>query len=95
MDKVEARNLLAQQLASYRVLPYRDLVKLVGANATVEVRGPSGVEYQIEIEVMWDSPREKVNIRVMGTIDDGRLPGALLPLCGSFVLSPDGRFVEE
>jgi len=95
MDKAEARNVLARQLASYRGRPYHDMVRLVGTNSTVEVRGPSGAEYQIEIDVMWDSRREKVNVRVMGAIDDGRLPGALLPLCESFVLTPDERLLGE
>jgi hypothetical protein len=95
MDKIEARAVLSQQLASYRERTYGDLVKLVGANSVIEVGGPSGAEYQVEIEVMWDSPRDKVNILVLGAIDDGRLPGALSPLCDSFILSPDGRFVGE
>ena len=95
MDRTEARAVLAQQLASYRGRAYGDLVKLVGTNSAVEVRGPSGAEYQIEIDVMWDSPRDKVDVRVMGAIDDGRLPGALLTLCDSFIVTPDGRFVGE
>jgi hypothetical protein len=44
---------------------------------------------------MWDSQREKLNILVTGAIDDGRLPGALAPLCDSFILAPDGTFVGE
>jgi len=95
MDKSEARAVLAQQLAVYRGYSYGDLTKLIGTNSAVQVSGPSGAEYQIEIDVMWDSPRDKVDIRVMGAIDDGRLPGALLPLCDSFILAPDGKFVGE
>ena len=95
MDKTEARAVLARQLASYRKRAYGDLITRVGTNSTIEVRGPSGAEYQIEIDVMWDSPRDKVDIRVMGAIDDGRLPGALSPLCDSFILAPDGKFVGE
>ena len=91
MDKIEARAVLAQHLARYRARAYSDLVKLLGTNSVAEVRGPSGAEYQIEID--WDS--DKVNLRVMGAIDDGRLPGALLPICDSFILAPDGRFVGE
>ena len=95
MDKNEARALLTQHLTSYRQRTYDDLVRLEGTNSVIVVCGPSGTEYQIEIEVMWDSPREKVNILVMAAIDDGRLPGALSPLCGSFILAPDGTFVGE
>ena len=95
MDKTEALAVLAHQLASYRGRAYVDLVKLVGTNSAIEVRGPSGAEYQVEIDVMWDSPRDRVNVLVIGAIDDGRLPGSLSPLCDSFILAPDGRFVAE
>src|SRR5262249_10132428 len=72
MDKTEARAVLAQQLAPYRARSYADLVGMVGTNSVVVARGPSGAEYQIEIEVMWDSLHDKVNILVTGGIDDGR-----------------------
>jgi len=91
MDKSEARAVLAQQIAKYRQYSFGDLTKLIGANSVVQVHGPSGAEYQIEIEVMWDSLRDKTGILVMGAIDDGRLPGALSPLCDSFILTPEGK----
>jgi hypothetical protein len=93
MDKTEARAVLAQQLAPYRGRSHADLVKLVGTSSVAEARGPSGAEYQIEIEVRWDDLRAKVNIRVLGAIDDGRLPGAVFPLGDDFILAPDGSFV--
>ena len=95
MNRTEAHAVLAQQLAPYRARSYADLVAMVGTNSVVEVCGPSGVEYQIEIEVMWDSPRDKVNVLVIGGIDDGRFLSALSPLCDSFILTPDGKFVGE
>lgn len=95
MDKAEARDVLEQQLASYRGRAYGDLVKLVGTNSVLAIRGPSGTEYQIEVDVMWDSLRDRVNVLVIGAVDDGRLPGALAPLCASFILAPDGKFVGE
>jgi hypothetical protein len=96
MDKTEARTILAEHLSSYRVLAYADLVKLVGTNSVVEVLGPSGTEYQIEIDVGWGSPRDRgVDVLVMGAIDDGRLPGAISPLSDSFIMTPDGKLVGE
>ena len=95
MDKTEARTILAEQLSSYRVLAYAELVKLVGTNSVIVELGPSGTEYQIEIEVMWDSLRDRVNVLVMGAIDDGRLPGAISPLTDSFIMAPDGKLVGE
>ncbi len=95
MNKSEARAVLAEQLAAYRARSYADLAGMVGANSVVRARGRSGAEYQVEIDVMWDSPRDKVNILVIGGIDDGRFLSALSPLCVSFVLAPYGRFVGE
>ena len=95
MDKTEARTILAEHLSSYRVLAYADLAKLVGTNSVVVVLGPSGTEYQIEIEVMWDSLRDRVDVLVMGAIDDGRLPGAISPLSDSFVITPGGKLVGK
>ena len=95
MNKTEARAVLTQQLAAYRTRSYADLAGMVGTNSVVEAYGPSGVVYQIEIAVMWDSPRDKDNILVIGGIDDGRFLSALSPQCDSFILAPDGRFVGE
>jgi hypothetical protein len=95
MDKTEARALLAQELARYRGQTYHDLAKLVDTNSMVQVRGTSGTEYQIEISVMWDSPREKTDVRVLGSIDDGHVPAAFFPLSDDFIIAPDGKFVGE
>jgi hypothetical protein len=40
-----------------------DHVGFMGDVQVVEVIGPSGVEYQIETEVIWDSPREMIGSR--------------------------------
>ena len=74
MDKIEARDVLVAHLRSFRARRYGDLVGLIGHVQVAEVVGRSGTEYQIEVEVMWDSPRKKTNVRVIGSIDDGHLP---------------------
>jgi hypothetical protein len=95
MDRGEAQGILAKHLGSYRLRAYADLVGLIGNVQVIEVSGPSGAEYQIEIDVMWDSSIEKTNLLVSGSIDDGRLPGALVPVSDSFIVAPDGTFVGE
>ena len=95
MDKGEAKSVLAAELAKYRARTYRDLAAMVGGDFVSEASGPSGVEYQIEINVMWDSPKEKVNVRVSGGIDDGRFWTACCPLCDAFIVAPDGTSVGE
>lgn len=95
MDRDEARAILRSHLESLRRRSYADLVGFIGDIQVAQVMGPSGVEYQIETEVMWDSPREKTNVRVVGAIDDGCLPGAFTPVNDSFAVAPDGSFVGE
>ena len=95
MDRNEARTVLATHLASFRRRSYADLVTLIGDVQVAEISGPSGAQYQIEVEVMWDSPDQRTNIRVLGAIDDGRFLSSLTPLGDSFILSPAGRFVGE
>lgn len=86
MDRDEALLVLRAHLKSLRQRSYADLVGTMGDVQVIEAIGPSGVEYQIETEVMWDSLREKTDIRVLGAIDDGRLPGAFTPVTDSFVV---------
>ena len=74
MDKVEAQKLLTEQLASYRAMFYSDLASQVGAVNAFDTKGPSGVDYNVEIMIMWDSPDEKANVRVMAAVDDQHWP---------------------
>ena len=95
MNREEAGKILSAHLESFRLRSYTDLKSLMGDVQVAEVVGPSGAEYQIEIDVMWDSPREKTNIRVSGMIDDGRFLTGLRPVNASFIVAPDGTFVGE
>ena len=95
MDRSEAHTALTSHLATIRQRSYADLVALMGDVHVETITGPSGVEYQIELEVIWDPPRERTNIMVMACIDDGRFLSALTPVTTSFILSPEGHFVGE
>lgn len=72
MDKKEARRILAQELAKYRRETYADLQRLFKEVDAYEVTAPSGANYQIEIQAVWDD-KPNGNLRVMGGIDDGGL----------------------
>jgi hypothetical protein len=70
MDKTEARSILIGDLNPFREKPYAELIKMVDAEpVTYEKKGPSGVEYQIEIQAFYDG-KEGGSIRVAGCIDD-------------------------
>jgi hypothetical protein len=95
MDKVEAKLLLDGELLPYRNRPYAELAQQVGSLSSYQKTAASGVEYNIEIEVVWDSLKERRNIRVTGAVDDGRGLTSLMPLSSDFIVAPDGTFVGE
>jgi hypothetical protein len=88
MDKQEANTLLTTKLRKYRRLAYEELVAKIGDVDCLEVTGSSNVEYQIEVQFLWDGEADG-NVRVMGSIDDGGLR-AFMPLCDGFIIAPDG-----
>jgi hypothetical protein len=68
---------------------YGELQGLIGEPQTVAVSGESGAEYQIEVEVFWDSEPGGL-LRVLGSIDDGTLRAAFRPVCEDFLVGRDG-----
>jgi hypothetical protein len=87
MDREEALGLLNAKLDDYRQMTYSELISKIGTNQVVEVGGPSGTEYQIEIQVMWDH-KPNGDIRILGAVDDGGLR-AFMPLCSDLIVRPD------
>jgi hypothetical protein len=50
MDKKEAQLKLGEVLRTYRAREYSDLRDLIGLPNTFEVKGVSGVRYQLEVQ---------------------------------------------
>ena len=94
MDKQEAKSLLTEQLGTYRARSYADLVAIIGQAGCVEVTGPSGLSYQVEVSVLWDH-KPGGNVRVLASIDDGSFRVAFTPLSADFIKAPDGTFIGE
>lgn len=94
MDRKEALTILRERMAWLRTRSYDELLQCLGNPISVEVVGPSGQEYQIEIEAMWDA-EPKTDLRVFASIDDGSLRWATAPLSETFIILPDGSFVGE
>jgi hypothetical protein len=87
LDEREARQVLQAELARYGGLPYPALMPLVGTSEHVTRVGSSGSEYQIEIEVRWDTEPQEA-IRVMGAIDDGQGFRSFIPLSEDILIEP-------
>jgi len=93
MDKREAKAVLAEFLQQFRRRSYEELRQLLGSQTTDEATGPSGVKYQLEVEVFWDN-KPNGNLRVLGAVDDGGWR-AFMPITDDFIIAPDGRFIGE
>ena len=93
MNKVEALNVLHEQLEPWRRRSWADLRGEVGQSQRFQVTAASGTWYQGDIQVFWDDKPDGA-IRVMASIDDGGWR-AFVPLTGDFILAPDGTFVGE
>ena len=94
MDKEEARQILGEEVAKLRQRSYDDLRdSLLRGSQTFEVVGPSGTDYQVEIDAVWDSKKDGP-LRVFALIDDGGIR-SLAPMSDSFIVAPDGSFLGE
>ena len=93
MNRAEALGLLDAYLDRYRKLPYAKLSAKIGEEEFPEVVGPSGTEYQMEIQIRWDH-KPNGDIRVLGAIDDGGLR-AFMPLCSDLLMRPDEHEVDD
>jgi hypothetical protein len=87
MDREEALSLLDAKLDGYRKLTYDQLAARVGDEEFPEVTGPSGAEYQIEIQIIWDG-KPGGDVRVLAAIDDGGWR-AFMPLSADLLVTPD------
>ena len=89
MNHIEAKELLAVEVAKYRKWSYADLVKLIeNPPGCVTVSGVSNAKYQIEVNAHRDA-QPAGDVRVVGSIDDGGWR-AFLPLSDSFIVAPGG-----
>ena len=97
MDEREASDLVEAELRGYRDRSADELIAMVGHITHYRVEGPSGATYNVEIQVFFDSPGRKDNVRVMGSIDDGARGhfGIVRPMSRSFIVRPDGTFIGE
>ncbi len=95
MDKVEAKEILLEQINKFRNLSYLELCRFVSVKniETPEIIGKSGTKYQLEIQAVWDD-KPRRNLRVMVSIDAGGWR-AFVPLTEDFIIAPDGSFVGE
>jgi len=93
MNKVEAENILVQQLASFTQRSYEDLVAMIDISQVTQAKAPSGCTYNIEFNVFYDDPHQKQDLRIMGSIDDGGFGSSVCPLTKDGIMKPTGELV--
>ena len=81
------------RLLEYRRCGYDALLRLLEQQDVFEAVGASGTMYQLEVQAVWDD-RKAGNLRVIVSIDDGGWR-AFMPLASSFIMRPNGTFVDE
>ena len=88
--------LLARVSGEWRGRGFADLAERVraGGHEAYQRVGPSGRLYNVEVQVLWDH-KPGGPVRVLVSVDDGSLIGALKPRCSDFMLSPNGTFIGE
>jgi hypothetical protein len=108
MTKDEMLEILGVRLASYRTWAYAALAERVESDNRngdcldhFEGVGSDGTEYQLEFNAFWDD-KPHGDIRVCGSLSAepqkrllGFLPIYTPDLTDSFIMSPDGSFVDE
>lgn len=91
MDRAEAKLILATELAEFAARPYDKVMASLKHTDVKNVVGDSGTNYQIEINVFWDSKPDG-NLRIMASVDDGGWH-AFIPVTDSFIMKPDGTLL--
>ena len=92
MNKKEAKEILIKVLNELQTRSIADLQVYIESLEVILRDGASGSSYQIEVETVWEDPRESGgDLRAVASIDDGGLISALLPLSSDFVLDSDGN----
>ena len=95
MNKIEAKQIMSEQIKELRKLSYSELCKLIDKKnkRTLEIVGKSGTKYQVEIQAFWDN-KPGQDVRVSVAIDDGGWR-AWFPTTNDFIVAPSGEFVGE
>jgi hypothetical protein len=89
MNKEEALRVLALELQAMRSRSYWELASLAGSSMVVSRPGSGGTDYQIEVQIFPDNPRNpQGDIRVIASIDDGGFFSSIKPLTLDFIKSP-------
>ncbi|MGH7845604.1 MAG: hypothetical protein ACREQW_10600 [Candidatus Binatia bacterium] len=93
MNRDEAQSLLRVRVAELKAKSYPELKALLNNPECFEAKAGSGQIYQIEWEAFWESAREG-NLKIIASIDDGKLSSSIVPITLAFVVTPGGKILD-
>lgn len=94
MNQKEAKQILDSIVGQYHKKSYAELVELINGDiGFFHVKGESGREYEIEIDVFWEN-KERGNVRFDAILDTGVI-SSFFPMRETFIKNPQDEFVEE
>ena len=95
MNRAEALEVLSEEMERYRKRSYEELKTLIGEVDAYETKSGSGTAYNLEIQVFWEANKAGGDLRVIGSIDDGRWPFFSRLWGDDFILTAEGEFIGE
>jgi len=93
MDKEGALNFAELQLKDMSSKSYSEISELIDTSVSKMHELDNENYYQTQVQVFWDDPKEKKNIRVSCSIDGCGI-SAYRPLTTDFIITPEGTFLE-
>jgi hypothetical protein len=93
MDLIEALGVLSAEAMKYAGRSHTELTSLVEQPHHLQVVGPDGTTFQVEISATWDD-KPGQTLRLFFSVDDGGLR-AFVPLTRDALVRPDEAFDGE
>ena len=88
MSDNRTSSILNSAMNEYRSLSYEQLSQKIGDVDARQVIDDGGRMFNLEIEVLWDSDPNR-DLRVIGSVDNGSLVGAIFPETNDFIVSAE------
>ena len=93
MDKQRALKFAEQQLRDMSSRSYSELSALIDTSESKMLELDNDNYFQTQIQIFWDDPKEKKDIRVSCSIDGCGI-SAYAPLSADFIITPEETFIE-
>jgi hypothetical protein len=91
MNKVKVQSILEEQFSKFVRQSYAQLAELISHPKHITVQASSGVQYQIEFNIFYDSGARE-DLRIVGSINSGGWL-AFMALTKTLIMKPTGELI--